>query len=707
MQVWPGQAYPLGATYDGAGTNFAVFSEAAERIELCLLHEDGSETAVELKESDAFVRHAYLPGVMPGQRYGFRAHGPYEPGRGQRCNSAKLLLDPYAKAVSGAVDWGEAVYGYRFGRPEKRNDMDSAPHMMTSVVVNPYFDWGDDRPPRTDYHRTVLYEAHVKGLTMLHPALPQEVRGTYAALTHPAVIEHLTELGVTALELMPVHQFVNDHRLVDAGLSNYWGYNTIGFFAPHNAYASWGDRGQQVLEFKSAVRALHEAGIEVILDVVYNHTAEGNHLGPTLSFRGLDNASYYRLADDPRYYMDTTGTGNSLLMRSPHVLQLIMDSLRYWVTEMRVDGFRFDLAATLARQFHEVDRLSSFFDLVQQDPVVSQVKLIAEPWDVGEGGYQVGNFPPLWTEWNGKFRDTVRDLWRGEPATLAEFGSRLTGSSDLYQDDGRRPLASVNFVTCHDGFTLHDLVSYNDKHNEANGENNQDGEGYNRSWNCGVEGPTDDPEVLALRERQMRNFIATLMVSQGVPMLSHGDEFARTQHGNNNAYCQDSELSWVHWPDPQDGADALARRMLEFTRAMVRLRREHPVFRRRRFFHGRPAQGTHDDLSDIAWFTPDGEEMRDGDWQVAHARSLTVFLNGGAISEPGPRGEPILDDSFLLMFNAHDQPLDFTAPVDHGRQWQIVVDTARADATAPGPKVQAGDRLSVTGRSLVILQRPA
>ncbi|MEV4741399.1 glycogen debranching protein GlgX [Streptomyces sp. NPDC049555] len=707
MQVWPGQAYPLGATYDGAGTNFAVFSEAAERIELCLLHEDGSETAVELKESDAFVRHAYLPGVMPGQRYGFRAHGPYDPGRGQRCNSAKLLLDPYAKAVSGAVDWGEAVYGYRFGRPEKRNDMDSAPHMMTSVVVNPYFDWGDDRPPRTDYHRTVLYEAHVKGLTMLHPALPPEVRGTYAALTHPAVIEHLTELGVTALELMPVHQFVNDHRLVDAGLANYWGYNTIGFFAPHNAYASWGDRGQQVLEFKSAVRALHEAGIEVILDVVYNHTAEGNHLGPTLSFRGLDNASYYRLADDPRYYMDTTGTGNSLLMRSPHVLQLIMDSLRYWVTEMRVDGFRFDLAATLARQFHEVDRLSSFFDLVQQDPVVSQVKLIAEPWDVGEGGYQVGNFPPLWTEWNGKFRDTVRDLWRGEPATLAEFGSRLTGSSDLYQDDGRRPLASVNFVTCHDGFTLHDLVAYNDKHNEANGENNQDGEGYNRSWNCGAEGPTDDPEVLALRERQMRNFIATLMVSQGVPMLSHGDEFARTQHGNNNAYCQDSELSWVHWPDPQDGADALARRMLEFTWAMVRLRREHPVFRRRRFFHGRPSQGTHDELSDIAWFTPDGEEMQDGDWQVAHARSLTVFLNGGAISEPGPRGEPILDDSFLLMFNAHDQPLDFTAPVDHGRQWQIVVDTARAEATAPGPKVQAGDRLSVAGRSLVILQRPA
>ncbi|MCA6090620.1 glycogen debranching protein GlgX [Streptomyces sp. SCA3-4] len=708
MQVWPGQAYPLGATYDGAGTNFAVFSEAAERIELCLLHDDGSETAVELRESDAFVRHAYLPGIMPGQRYGFRAHGPYEPARGQRCNSAKLLLDPYAKAVSGAVDWGEAVYGYRFGRPEKRNDMDSAPHMMTSVVVNPYFDWGDDRPPRTDYHRTVIYEAHVKGLTMLHPALPEEVRGTYAALAHPAVIEHLTELGVTAIELMPVHQFVNDHRLVDAGLANYWGYNTIGFFAPHNAYASWGDRGQQVLEFKSAVRALHAAGIEVILDVVYNHTAEGNHLGPTLSFRGLDNASYYRLTDDPRYYMDTTGTGNSLLMRSPHVLQLIMDSLRYWVGEMRVDGFRFDLAATLARQFHEVDRLSSFFDLVQQDPVVSQVKLIAEPWDVGEGGYQVGNFPPLWTEWNGKFRDTVRDLWRGEPATLAEFGSRLTGSSDLYQGDGRRPLASVNFVTCHDGFTLHDLVAYNDKHNEANGENNQDGEGHNRSWNCGAEGESDDPDVLELRERQMRNFMATLLVSQGVPMLSHGDEFARTQHGNNNAYCQDSELSWVHWPCPGEESSERAQRMLRFTRSLVWLRRDHPVFRRRRFFHGRPVQGTHDDLSDIAWFTPEGEEMQQSDWQAAHARSLTVFLNGGAISEPGPRGEPIVDDSFLLMFNAHDRPLDFVVPMNHGRQWQVIVDTARPEGAAPGgPKVAAGERMTLADRSLTVLQRPA
>ncbi|WP_395364738.1 glycogen debranching protein GlgX [Streptomyces sp. YH02] len=706
MQVWPGQAYPLGATYDGAGTNFAVFSEAAHRIELCLLHDDGSETAVELRETDAFVRHAYLPGVMPGQRYGFRVHGPYAPERGLRCNAAKLLLDPYARAVSGQVEWGEAVYGYPFGKPDARNDLDSGPHTMTSVVVNPYFDWGDDRRPRTEYHHTVIYEAHVKGLTMLHPDLPEELRGTYAGLAHPSVIGHLKELGVTALELMPVHQFVNDHRLVDAGLSNYWGYNTIGFFAPHNAYASWGDRGQQVLEFKSAVRALHQAGIEVILDVVYNHTAEGNHLGPTLSFRGLDNPSYYRLSNDPRYYTDTTGTGNSLLMRSPHVLQLIMDSLRYWVTEMHVDGFRFDLAATLARQFHEVDRLSSFFDLVQQDPVVSQVKLIAEPWDVGEGGYQVGNFPPLWTEWNGKYRDCVRDLWRGEPRTLAEFASRLTGSSDLYQDDGRRPLASVNFVTCHDGFTLRDLVSYNDKHNEANGEGNRDGESYNRSWNCGAEGDTEDVGIAELRARQTRNFLATLMLSQGVPMLSHGDEFGRTQGGNNNAYCQDNEVSWVRWPKPDSEAETT---LLRFTRAMVRLRRDHPVFRRRRFFHGRPVEGTHDELTDIAWFTPEGEEMTSRDWQAAHAQALTVFLNGNAISEPGTQGERIADDSFLLMFNASSKELEFSVPDSHGARWRTVVDTSDPEGMPPqeGPELVGGERVTLAPLSLTVLRRPA
>ncbi|MGW1838351.1 glycogen debranching protein GlgX [Streptomyces sp. NPDC002067] len=719
MQVWPGQPYPLGATYDGAGTNFAVFSRAARRIDLCLLHDDGSESAVELREADAFVRHAYLPGVMPGQRYGFRVHGPHDPARGHRCNPAKLLLDPYARALSGRIDWNEAVYGHHFGRPDSRNDLDSAPHTMASVVVNPYFDWGDDRPPRTAYHETALYEAHVKGLTMRHPDLPEELRGTYAALAHPAVIGHLTRLGVTALELMPVHQFVQDHRLADAGLTNYWGYNTIGFFAPHHAYASWGDRGQQVLEFKTAVRALHRAGIEVILDVVYNHTAEGNHLGPTLSFRGLDNASYYRLAEDRRYYTDTTGTGNSLLMRSPQVLQLIMDSLRYWVREMHVDGFRFDLAATLARQFHEVDRLSSFFDLVQQDPVVSQVKLIAEPWDLGEGGYQVGNFPPLWTEWNGKYRDTVRDLWRGEPRTLAEFASRLTGSSDLYQGDGRRPIASVNFVTCHDGFTLHDLVAYDEKHNEANGEDNRDGEHVNRSWNCGTEGPTDDPGIRALRARQMRNLLATLMLSQGVPMLSHGDEFGRTQHGNNNAYCQDSEVSWVRWPEPEDTEE---HELLAFVQQLVRLRRAHPVFRRRRFLRGRPVPGSEDGLTDIAWFTADGTEMGPDDWECAQASSLSVFLNGAAISEPGPRGEPITDDSFLLMFHAHPEEREFTVPPGHGRRWRVVVDTGRvhvgdgasstdgasdAGAEAAGAVVKAGDRLMLAGRSLVVLERPA
>ncbi|GJF28820.1 glycogen operon protein GlgX homolog [Kitasatospora sp. NE20-6] len=704
MQVWPGQPYPLGATYDGAGTNFAVFSEGADRIELCLLDEDGSETAIELRETDAFVRHAYLPGVQPGQRYGFRVHGPHNPGLGQRHNSAKLLLDPYAKAMSGDIDWDESVYGYHFGAPERRNDLDSAPHTMHSVVINPYFDWGTDRPPRTDYHRTVLYEAHVKGLTRLHPEIPEEIRGTYAALAHPALIEHLAKLGVTAIELMPVHQFVRDHRLRDLGLSNYWGYNTVGYFAPHSSYSSTGDRGQQVQEFKSMVKALHAAGIEVILDVVYNHTAEGNHLGPTLSFRGLDNASYYRLAKDRRFYEDTTGTGNSLLMRSPHVLQMIMDSLRYWVTEMHVDGFRFDLAATLARQFHEVDRLSSFFDLVQQDPVVSQAKLIAEPWDLGEGGYQVGNFPPLWTEWNGMYRDTVRDLWRGENATLAEFGSRLTGSSDLYQDDGRRPIASINFVTCHDGFTLRDLVSYNEKHNAANHEQNRDGESHNRSWNCGAEGDTDDAGVLELRARQQRNFIATLMLSQGVPMLAHGDEFGRTQQGNNNAYCQDNELTWVEWPSGGDAAQ-----LLEFTQGMIWLRRDHPVFRRRRFFHGRPVSGTHDDLTDIAWFTPGGEEMTGQDWSTSYAKSLTVFLNGHAISEPDRRGGKIVDDSFLLMFNAHSAPLEFTVPADHGDAWQVAVDTSRPvlPARGTGTRVKAGDVLWLEDRSLMVLQRPA
>jgi isoamylase len=696
MEIWPGDAYPLGATYDGAGTNFAVFSEVADRVELCLFDDDGAETRVELTERDAMVWHGFLPRVGPGQRYGYRVHGPYEPEQGHRCNPAKLLLDPYAKAIEGQVDGDQALYSYDFGDPDSHNTDDSAPHTMKSVVTNPYFDWQDDRLPRHPYHRTVVYEAHVKGLTQTHPGIPEEIRGTYAGIGHPAMVEHLTALGVSAVELMPVHQFVNDSTLVDKGLSNYWGYNTIGFFAPHNAYSSSGQAGEQVLEFKAMVRELHRAGIEVILDVVYNHTAEGNNLGPTLAFRGIDNAAYYRLVDDdPRYYYDTTGTGNTLLMRNPHVLQLIMDSLRYWVTEMHVDGFRFDLAASLARQFHEVDRLSAFFDLVQQDPVVSQVKLIAEPWDVGPGGYQVGNFPPAWTEWNGKYRDTVRDFWRGEPRTMGEFASRLSGSSDLYEDDGRHPHASINFVTAHDGFTLRDLVSYNDKHNEANGEDNRDGESHNRSWNCGAEGPTDDPGVTQLRARQQRNLLATMLLSQGVPMLLHGDELGRTQQGNNNTYCQDNELSWVDW----ESAD---EELLGFVRTLTGLRAEHPVFRRRRFFTGEP-QG--DALPDIVWMRPDGTEMGDEDWQTGKL-ALAVFLNGDGIAEPGERGEQITDDSFLMLLNASPDDVAFTLPDGpYAEHWQQVLDTADTDAVAEPEPVPAESQVKVTARSVVLMRR--
>src|SRR5690349_13373835 len=702
MEAWPGSAYPLGATYDGVGTNFSLFSGVAERVDLCLFGSDGTESRVTLREMEGFVWHGYLRGIGPGQRYGYRVHGPYEPAAGHRCNPAKLLLDPYAKAIEGQVDWDPAVFSYQFADPGKRNDEDSAPHVPRSVVVNPYFDWADDRPPGTPYNESVIYEAHVRGLTRLHSAVPEAERGTYLGLSHPAVIEHLQGLGVTAVELMPVHQFVSDAFLTERGLANYWGYNTIGFFAPHNAYAFGGSLGEQVQEFKSMVRTLHQAGIEVILDVVYNHTAEGNHLGPTLSLRGIDNAAYYRLDDDPRYYYDTTGTGNSLLMRHPHVLQLIMDSLRYWVTETHVDGFRFDLAAALARQFHEVDRLSAFFDLVQQDPVVSQVKLIAEPWDVGEGGYQVGNFPPLWSEWNGKYRDTVRDFWRGEPSALPEFASRLSGSSDLYETSGRRPVASVNFATCHDGFTLTDLVSYNVKHNEANGEDNRDGSDDNRSWNCGVEGPATDPAVSALRARQRRNFLATLFCSQGVPMMLAGDELGRTQGGNNNAYCQDNELSWVDWD--MAGSEA---GLLGFTCALAALRREHPVFRRRRFFRGEPAGDGH--LADIAWLTPSGREMAGEDWG-AHGRAMTVFLNGDAITEPGPHGERVRDDSFLVMFSTEQQALDFTVPgVKYGERWTVVADTAVDDSPSPAerPEVAVGDHVALTGFSMVVLRRSA
>ncbi|CAA9436338.1 MAG: GH13_11 / GH13 / GH13_13 / GH13_10 / GH13_ 36 / GH13_37 [uncultured Pseudonocardia sp.] len=649
---------------------------------------------------DGFVWHTYLPGLQPGQRYGFRVHGPFDPSAGHRCNPNKLLLDPYAKAVDGQVDGDESLFSYRFSAPSRRNDADSLEHTMYSVVVNPYFDWGTDRPPHREYHESVIYEAHVKGLTQTHPGLPEEVRGSYAGIGHPAMIDHLVSLGVTAIELMPVHQFVQDTHLVEKGLSNYWGYNTIGFFAPHNAYASTGTRGQQVMEFKAMVRSLHEAGIEVILDVVYNHTAEGNQMGPTLAFRGLDNAAYYRLVDSDRaHYFDTTGTGNSLLMRSPHVLQLIMDSLRYWVTDMHVDGFRFDLASTLARQFHEVDRLSAFFDLIQQDPVVSQVKLIAEPWDVGDGGYQVGGFPPLWTEWNGKYRDTVRDFWRGEPSSLGEFAARFTGSSDLYEADNRRPIASINFVTAHDGFTLDDLVSYNEKHNEANGEDNRDGESHNRSWNCGVEGPTEDVEIFALRERQKRNILLTLVLSQGVPMISHGDELGRTQQGNNNVYCQDNELSWVDWEDARTH-DVLTG----FVTRLTRLRAEHPIFRRQRFFQGRPIRGSN--LEDIAWLRPDGAPMGDEDWGTGR-QSLMIYLNGRGIPDRDELGRHVVDDSFLLLFNAHHEDLVFTLPDEaYGQGWQSELDTADpllADDRRRYP--QPGSKIDVVARSVLVLRR--
>jgi glycogen operon protein len=681
------------------GTNFSVFSETAERVELCLFDAAGRESRFDLPEVSAFIHHGYLPGVTPGQRYGVRVHGPWSPAHGQRCNPAKLLLDPYGKAVDGRVGYGrDAVYPYRMGDEARASTADSARQMPKTVVTNPYFDWGNDRPPATPWHETLVYELHVKGFTARHPAVPPELRGTYAGLATPEVVDHLRELGVTAVELQPVHQFVDDAFLLERGLTNYWGYNSIAYFAPHNDYSAAGSRGEQVQEFKQLVKVMHEAGIEVILDVVYNHTAEGNHLGPMLSFKGVDNEAYYRLStEDPRYYVDYTGTGNTLNMRHPHVLQLVMDSLRYWIIEMHVDGFRFDLASTLARTLHDVDRLSAFFDIIQQDPVISQAKLIAEPWDVGEGGYQVGNFPPLWSEWNGRYRDTVRDYWRGEDATLGEFAARLTGSSDLYEATGRRPSASINFVTAHDGFTLRDLVSYDQKHNDANGEDNEDGESHNRSWNCGVEGPTDDPTVNELRARQQRNFLVTLLLSQGVPMLLAGDECGRTQRGNNNAYCQDNELSWFDWDGRDEQLDA-------FTHRLTAMRRDHPVFRRRGWFLGRPIHGV--EVGDVAWFQPDGNEMTDDDWHVSFAKSLGQFLNGDELPRMGPRGEPIQDSSFYLLFNAHHEPIDFVLPEERwGKQWSCVIDTAAPDADADPALVAAGEAVPVAGRSVVVLER--
>lgn len=693
--------YPLGASYDGAGVNFALYSQVAQKVELCLFDEHDAETRIEMTEQNSYVWHNYIPGLQPGQRYGYRVYGPYDPMHGLRCNPNKLLLDPYAKAIEGNIDGDESLFSYWFKSPDDTsamNDLDSAAHTMKSAVINPYFDWGNDQHPYISYHDSVIYEAHVRGMTNLNMDVPPDIRGTYAGLAYPSVIEYLKKLGITAIELMPIHQFVNDSFLQEKGLSNYWGYNTIGFFAPHNAYSSSGERGEQVNEFKSMVKAYHRAGMEVILDVVYNHTAEGNHMGPTLSFKGIDNASYYRLVEgDQQHYFDTTGTGNSLLMRSPHALQLITDSLRYWVTEMHVDGFRFDLAATLARQFQEVDKLSAFFDIVEQDPIISRVKLIAEPWDLGSGGYQVGGFPSSWSEWNGRYRDTVRDFWRSQPSTLPEFASRLMGSSDLYQVNGRRPVASVNFITAHDGFTMNDLVSYNEKHNEANGEGNRDGESNNRSWNCGVEGPTNIPDVNDLRQRQMRNMFATLLFSQGIPMICGGDEVARTQQGNNNAYCQDNEISWTNWH-----LDKGRKELLAFVSKLIHLRLDHPVLHRRRFFTGREPGDDSNTISQVEWFDHTGSIMDMDDWQNTHAFSMMIYLNGSDIPEVDWYGNRMVDNDFILIFNAHYEPIMFTLPDErYGRKWQLVVDTHNPNE--PALSYEAGFMITAQSRSFLML----
>ncbi len=704
ITVYPGNPFPLGATWDGEGVNFALYAENAHGVDLCLFNTiDDYEESVKIRinEVSHHVWHVYVPDLKPGQLYGYRVYGPYEPQNGHRFNPNKLLIDPYAKAIAGTIQWHDSLFGYEMGHPEEDlsfSDVDSAPYIPKSVVVNHQFDWENDAPPNVPYHKTIIYETHVKGFTKLHPDIPEEIRGSYAALAHPVTINYLKELGITAVELMPVHHFVSDRLLQDKGLSNYWGYNTIGYFAPDVRYSSSGVLGEQVFEFKNMVKELHKAGIEVILDVVYNHTGEGNHLGPTLSFRGVDNSCYYRLTDDKRYYMDYTGTGNTLNARLPNVLRMIMDSLRYWITEMHVDGFRFDLAATLARELHEVDRLSAFFDIIHQDPIISQVKLIAEPWDIGEGGYQVGKFPMGWAEWNGKYRDCIRDYWRGADSMLGEFAERFTGSSDLYKGDYRRPTASINFVTAHDGFTLHDLVSYNEKHNEANGEGNNDGDNHNRSWNCGAEGPTDDIGVIELRNKQKRNFLTSLFLSQGVPMIVAGDEFGRTQNGNNNAYCQDNEISWLNWA----GAD---KDLLQFTQKIIQLRKKHPVFRRRRWFQGQPIKGVG--LHDIAWFLPEGYEMPDENWNHDFAKSLAVFLSGQGLRSVGPKGEQIFDDSFYIIFNAHHDPLNFVLPPKrYGTRWIKVLDTAENFVDQEGPIFKASDSIIADSRSIILLKQP-
>ena len=703
LELWPGNVYPLGSYWDGKGTNFALFSENATGVELCLFNKDGKEKRLTLTEVDNWVWHGYVPGVAPGQRYGYRVYGSYDPSQGHRFNPNKLLIDPYAKAIDGDVVNGPELFGYSWDDPEEDlsfSETDSAHLMPKSVVIDESFDWEGDQLLRIPFHETIIYETHVKGFTQLQPTIPEELRGTYAGLAHPAAIAHLQTLGITSVEVMPVHHFLGfPGHLADKGLRNFWGYDSLNYFAPYSGYSADKTPGGQVREFKAMVKALHKAGIEVILDVVYNHTGEGNQLGPTLSMRGVDNAAYYRLVeDDPRYYMDFTGCGNSLNVRHPQILKLIMDSLRYWVLEMHVDGFRFDLASALARELYDVNNLAAFFTIVHQDPVIADVKLIAEPWDVGDGGYQVGNFPLLWSEWNGRYRDVMRDFWRGEEGSLGEFAYRFTGSSDLYQTNGRSPYASINFITAHDGFTLYDLVSYNEKHNEANGENNCDGDSHNRSWNCGVEGETNDPEILALRERQKRNFLVTLMLSQGVPMLVSGDEMQRTQKGNNNAYCQDNEISWLDWNLQNEKAD-----LLNFTRQLIYFRRKHPVFQRRKWFQGRPIHGRT--ISDLAWFNPDGSEMTEEQWQIGFSKAIGVFLNGEEIPRVGYQGQRIIDESFLLFFNAHWEMIEFTLPIDlQQRGWMVEIDTKEVGFVEDGA-IYTGDKaVPVTARSLVLLR---
>ena len=696
----PGNPYPLGATWNGTGVNFALFATNATGVELCLFDDDNQEVKIKIKERTHDIWHVYLPEIKPGQLYGYRVYGPYEPEYGQRYNPNKVLIDPYAKSIAGPVKWHESIFGYDINSPDKDlsfSDTDNGPYIPKSVVIDQNFDWGNDQLLDIPYHKTIIYETHVKGFTMLNPEIPEEIRGTYAALAHPSTIQYLKNLGITAVELMPVHHFIIDEHLIKQGLSNYWGYNTIGFFAPDVRYSSSGVHGEQVIEFKNMVKELHKAGLEVIIDVVYNHTAEGNELGPTLSFKGVDNSEYYRLMDDQRFYNDYTGTGNTLNANLPNVLRLIMDSLRYWILEMHVDGFRFDLAATLARELHEVNKLSGFFDIIYQDPIISQVKLIAEPWDIGEGGYQVGNFPAGWVEWNGKYRDCMRDYWQGADSMLGEFAERLTGSSDLYKSDMRRPTASVNFITAHDGFTLHDLVSYNEKHNEANGENNNDGESHNRSWNCGVEGPTDDPEIIKLRNQQKRNLLATLFLSQGVPMLVAGDEFGRTQGGNNNAYCQDNEISWLNWENRDQD-------LQQFTQKLIDLRKTHPTFSRRGWFKGHVIKGSG--LHDIAWFLPEGIEMSEENWSHDYAKSLGVYLNGNELRMIDIEGNKVLDDSFYIIFNAYHGPLDYVLPPEKfGKVWFKVMDTSEDCISEDGISFKAEEKINVTGRSVVILKQ--